>query len=167
MKALSVKQPWASLIIMWLKTIEVRTWVTKYRGPVLICSSQKPDADAMDLDRVNDLMDVETMTPLGQALGVVDLVDCRELGKRDIGTPGTVILPELTEKSLAWVLDNPRRIQPFTVKGRLGLWTPGAWCDRCRHIRLDGACFGMHSSHTETCVNWLPADSLFGVKPDA
>ena len=41
MKALSVKEPWASLIRSGKKTIETRTWNTNYRGKLLICTSQK------------------------------------------------------------------------------------------------------------------------------
>jgi hypothetical protein len=33
---LSVKQPWAALIVAGLKTVEIRTWATRVRGPVLI-----------------------------------------------------------------------------------------------------------------------------------
>ena len=33
MKALSVPQPWAEVIARGEKTIEVRTWSTKHRGP--------------------------------------------------------------------------------------------------------------------------------------
>lgn len=40
MKALNVKQPWAWLIASGKKTIETRTWSTKYRGPILIVSSK-------------------------------------------------------------------------------------------------------------------------------
>lgn len=43
MKALSVKQPWASLIDDGTKTIETRKWSTRYRGDLLICASQKVD----------------------------------------------------------------------------------------------------------------------------
>ena len=42
MKAVSVKQPWASLIAEGNKTIETRTWPTNYRGDLLICASKKP-----------------------------------------------------------------------------------------------------------------------------
>ncbi|TKY81796.1 ASCH domain-containing protein [Pectobacterium polonicum] len=43
MKALSIRQPWAWLIVNGYKDIENRTWNTKYRGPVLIhASSRKP-----------------------------------------------------------------------------------------------------------------------------
>jgi len=35
-RALTVRQPWASLIACGVKTIETRSWSTKYRGPLLI-----------------------------------------------------------------------------------------------------------------------------------
>lgn len=36
MKALSIRQPWAWLIVNGFKPVENRTWETFYRGPVLI-----------------------------------------------------------------------------------------------------------------------------------
>lgn len=36
MKALTLHQPWASLIAVGVKTIETRSWATKYRGPLAI-----------------------------------------------------------------------------------------------------------------------------------
>jgi hypothetical protein len=35
-KALTIRQPWASLIAMGVKTIETRSWSTNYRGPLAI-----------------------------------------------------------------------------------------------------------------------------------
>lgn len=42
MKALTVKQPWAGLIIAGGKDIENRTWRTSYRGRVLIHAAKTP-----------------------------------------------------------------------------------------------------------------------------
>ena len=36
MKAITIKQPWASLIVEGIKDIENRTWKTSFRGRVLI-----------------------------------------------------------------------------------------------------------------------------------
>lgn len=36
MKALTLWQPWASLVAIGVKTIETRSWATKYRGPLAI-----------------------------------------------------------------------------------------------------------------------------------
>lgn len=41
MKALSIRQPWAWLIVNGHKPVENRTWQTKFRGPVLIHAGQQ------------------------------------------------------------------------------------------------------------------------------
>jgi hypothetical protein len=41
--ALSLKQPWAALLVHRHKTIEIRSWRTLYRGPVLIHAARVPD----------------------------------------------------------------------------------------------------------------------------
>lgn len=41
MKALTLHQPWASLIAIGVKSIETRSWSTKYRGPLAIHASAK------------------------------------------------------------------------------------------------------------------------------
>ena len=49
--ALSLKQPWATLLVYGRKTIEVRGWPTARRGPVLIHAARVPDLrkEAWDL----------------------------------------------------------------------------------------------------------------------
>lgn len=41
MKALTLRQPWASLIGCGVKTIETRSWSTRYRGPIAIHAGTK------------------------------------------------------------------------------------------------------------------------------
>jgi ASCH domain len=41
--ALSLKQPWATLLVYGCKTIEVRRWPTARRGPILIHAARVPD----------------------------------------------------------------------------------------------------------------------------
>ena len=98
MKALSVDQPWASLIAWGEKTIEIRKWTMQYRGPLLIVSTKLPH---------------ETF-PTGQALCVVELVDCRPMTKADEPAACCMIYPG----AMAWVLDRVFRIDPFDVTGR-------------------------------------------------
>jgi len=100
MKALSVKQPWANLIASGLKTIETRTWKTKYRGDLLIVSSKSPKIE-----------------PAGYALAIVELVDCRPMIKADEKVACCELYP-----AYAWVLKNIRPIEPFPVKGQLNLF---------------------------------------------
>jgi activating signal cointegrator 1 len=39
MKAISLLQPWATLVVMGVKTIETRSWQTPHRGELLIHAS--------------------------------------------------------------------------------------------------------------------------------
>jgi hypothetical protein len=41
--ALSLKQPWATLLVHGLKTIEIRRWPTARRGRILIHAARVPD----------------------------------------------------------------------------------------------------------------------------
>ena len=101
MKALSVKQPWANLIAAGEKTIETRAWATDYRGPILIVSSRLPNIE-----------------PAGFALAIADLVDCRPMTRQDELAARCSVYPN----AYSWVLRNIRKIQPFPVRGRLGLY---------------------------------------------
>ena len=47
MKAISIKNPYATQILRGTKTIEYRTWKTEYRGDLLICSSANPQVPGM------------------------------------------------------------------------------------------------------------------------
>jgi hypothetical protein len=76
MRILSVRQPWASLIVNGVKDVENRTWSTRFRGPVLVHASQRPDdiiSDEIERRygerRSSDL-------PLGGIVGMTEIVDC-------------------------------------------------------------------------------------------
>lgn len=114
MKALSVKQPWASLIMAGRKTLEIRGVAIKYRGTLAICSSQLPDKGAMAR--------LDCSGPLGAFLGTVEVVGCRPFTD-----PGDQLLAlcglDPARKLFAWELANPRKLaQPPAVKGALGLY---------------------------------------------
>ncbi len=66
-KALSVKQPWAGMIMSGRKIYEIRSRRTKYRGRLWICSSAKIDTK---------MAQHYAGEPLGFLLGYVDLVNC-------------------------------------------------------------------------------------------
>lgn len=42
MKAITILEPWASLIALGAKRIETRSWPTSYRGPIAIHSGKNP-----------------------------------------------------------------------------------------------------------------------------
>jgi ASCH domain len=102
MKALSIRQPWADLILAGVKTSEYRSWQVDYRGPLLIHAAKRKEPFA----------DVPRSTPRGGFVGVVNLIDIVPTGDVD------------PDKRYAWVFVNPRRIPFVAAKGRLGLFDP-------------------------------------------
>ncbi len=113
LKIISVRQPWAWLIVQGLKNIENRTWATSYRGPLLIHASQKLD---MDVAETRDYfrgtgVKVPRSFETGGIVGYVELVDC------------------VTSHPSGWfngpygfVLANARPLPFYALKGRLGLF---------------------------------------------
>jgi hypothetical protein len=45
LKALTVKQPWATQIALGIKKIEYRSWATAHRGNLLVCAGKEPFFD--------------------------------------------------------------------------------------------------------------------------
>ncbi len=119
MKVLTVKQPWASLIIHGGKDIENRQWATGVRGRVAIHSSarlEKSEAeDALGLLRAIRGRDAELPLigrDLGSIIGTVEIVDCvrRSESPWFVGEYG-------------FVLRDPIALpEPIKVRGQLGWW---------------------------------------------
>ena len=71
MKALSIKQPFAELILQGKKKIELRKWNTKFRGLFLVHSSLIPDSNAMQKFGFVNL-------PMGCIVGKATLIDVKK-----------------------------------------------------------------------------------------
>ena len=71
MKIITIRQPWAYLIVNGSKNIENRTWPTSYRGPVLIHASLNPNR-ALCLQR---RIDPDTLRR-GGVIGIAEISDC-------------------------------------------------------------------------------------------
>ncbi len=120
MKAISVRQPWASLISEGAKTVEVRSWKTNYRGPLLICSSARQDDSFEKFDEVT--------CPLGVALCVVELEEIVQM-TRDHAMSAYPLenmqqeREDVPDGQYAWILKTPLMLEaPFPVKGKLNLF---------------------------------------------
>ena len=74
LQALSIRQPWASMIITGMKSIELRTWGTNYRGWLWIHSGKKPDLGALEL-----LGEAPDRYQTGGLLGIALLSDVRKI----------------------------------------------------------------------------------------
>ena len=130
-KALTLWQPWATLVAIGAKRIETRSWVTNYRGPLAIHAarttvghevcSREPfrstleaygywpplNAPHMSIVAVCELVDI---LPTEDVRGVIEN---RELAFGDYGNG-----------RYAWLLQAVKRIgTPIRVKGAQGLWT--------------------------------------------
>ena len=70
MKALSLKQPYAELVVEGKKKIELRNWKTKYRGEFFIHASKNPDKESMKRFGF-------TALPLGFIVGKANLIDVK------------------------------------------------------------------------------------------
>ena len=83
MKALSIRQPWAWLIVHGWKNIENRSWATCYRGNLLIHAAKTMtladyEACRIFVDSIHDdlAMPSPSDLPRGGIVGEVTLSDC-------------------------------------------------------------------------------------------
>ena len=122
MKVISIKQPWASLIINGYKVYEFRTWKTKYRGKLLIHASKNSDKKA--IERFKNL---NLEYPEGVIIGEVELQDCiqlePELAHKLYNFDNKVYANVLSHEGYAWKLENIKKYSnQIPAKGKLGLW---------------------------------------------
>ncbi len=74
--ALSIRQPWAALLLAGVKTLEVRTWSTLRRGPVLIHAGRVPDLRSEAWDWVTTPELRLAAEARGGIVGWGNLIDC-------------------------------------------------------------------------------------------
>jgi hypothetical protein len=130
MKALTLWQPWATLVAIGKKGLETRHWRTHYRGTLAIHSAKKPLYKTRDMHPTlfTDCEDVPIDDwPLGCVIATVDLVDVKLI------TPDSNRFISMLEYHLGnfnvenerrymWVLRNPKQITPVPTPGRQRLW---------------------------------------------
>jgi activating signal cointegrator 1 len=115
MKALSLHQPWASLIADGRKKIETRDWELLHRGPLAIHAAQKIDKEAC----AQFGYDPDTI-PRGAVVCVVTVISCVRFPNHlvepdrygDFSAGRYGFLLKLTEKFE----------QPIPARGYQGLW---------------------------------------------
>lgn len=116
MKALSLKQPYAELILQGRKKIELRKWNTNFRGEFLIHSSKNPDEKAMKEFGFGDL-------PCGFIVGKAKLVNVKEYKtKEEHNKDKNLHLASDFWGNFGFVLENVQRVEKIPVKGNLGFW---------------------------------------------
>lgn len=130
MKAISVLQPWAALLVCGAKRIETRPWRTRYRGPLLIHASRRPEGQALVRREpyrailAEHGIDGSGPLPAGCLLGVVELVDClwveaivHDVDERERG------LGDFRTGRWAWMLDRAQCFAaPISWRGQPGIF---------------------------------------------
>src|SRR5258708_7375485 len=115
---LSIKQPWAQLIIEGRKDVEVRSWATPYRGPLWIHTGQKLDTYANERFNEHDLF-------RGGIIGCAELWGIRPFSAKSWEAWRSRHLDDSPfDEELGkygWILRNPKRLErPIPVKGTIG-----------------------------------------------
>ena len=122
MKALTIRQPWASLIINNYKKYEFRSWKTNYRGKILIHAGI--NIEKKMISRFKDY-NIECIT--GAIIGEAYLVDCILVDKKfndDLMAIDDVVYAKSNHvERYAWKLENIIKYnEPIYCKGKLGIW---------------------------------------------
>jgi len=139
MKALSLHEPWASLMRTGAKTIETRSWGTMYRGPLLICASATCSRCMLCYQIVQNGLAPLQGKPLdlqsrinhgirkddlwcGFAVAIVDLLECVQIENFEFNAGDERVFGDYCPGRFAWVTSNRRIFTPFPVKGRQRLF---------------------------------------------
>ena len=133
MKALTLTQPWATLVGIGAKRIETRSWATKHRGKLAIHAAKGYPADARQLCYQPPFRDVllkegyfsAELLLRGHIIAVCSLVACEKMTE-----PLIDMVPE-PERSFGdyrpgrfmWMVEDVQPLYvPISAKGALGLW---------------------------------------------
>ncbi|MET4560779.1 hypothetical protein ABIA69_001923 [Lysinibacillus parviboronicapiens] len=138
MKAITIKQPWATLIALGEKQFETRSWQTKHRGPIAIHAGKSTDKDACNDSWIKSTLAEHGIKsykelPTGVVLATAELVDCYKV-ETTVGHVSVlsnvkvvegleVAFGDYTEGRYAWELTNVQVLaKPLEAKGQLSLW---------------------------------------------
>ncbi len=130
--AISLWEPWATLMAIGAKKNETRSWPTRHRGALLVCAAaRKNNKEMRELLGISAFSEALAggLTKMwhGHAVALVDLDHCLRT------TPGLNAWPVSASLSLngdemdfgdyapgrfAWITTGLRRLKPFPVKGK-------------------------------------------------
>jgi activating signal cointegrator 1 len=131
MFVLSLLQPWASLIIMGVKTIETRRWQTAHRGPLLIHAGQRKAGESIALEPpIAKYIPHFNQLPFGAIIGQINLVDIVPVESLPLSTTAlasqSLELNAFGDESInrfAWLLEDAIMFnKPIPARGHLHLW---------------------------------------------
>lgn len=126
MKALTIREPWASLLAVGAKRVETRGWPTRHRGPLAIHAGRRWTRGEQDAWDDLGWISLRGRRPArGCVVAVAQLVACERMTPELIAEQGRLELSYgLWEPGRwAWRLEGVVALpEPIAVRGRQGLW---------------------------------------------
>ena len=125
MKAITLYQPWASLVAIGAKTIETRPLSTKYRGPLAIHAAKK--ATVVDDPYYRSVLSSAGLAydklPLGAIVATCNLVDCPQITNANCPCYPEYAFSDFKPGLYAWKFMDIKPISaPIPARGYRGLW---------------------------------------------
>ena len=123
MKAISLWQPWATLIAVGVKRLETRSWDSRYQGELAIHAAKRWTADEQDLIQESPFREALQghRMPRGAIVAVVRLTGCLRTTDCQPSYPECAF-GNYAAGRFAWVLEHVRTIEPVPCRGRQSLW---------------------------------------------
>jgi hypothetical protein len=116
MKAISLKQPYAELVVSGKKKIELRKWNTKFRGEFLIHASKTSHLESMKKFNFKTL-------PTGCIVGKAKLIEVKHyISKDEFDKDRDLHLASEDWGEYGFVIENPQRMKEISCKGKLNFW---------------------------------------------
>lgn len=116
MKALSLKQPFAELVVSGKKTIELRKWNTNFRGEFLIHASKTVHKESMNKFGYSEL-------PLGCIVGKAKIVDVKRYSsEEDFWKDKEKHLASKEFGTYGFIIECAERLPIKECKGKLNFW---------------------------------------------
>ena len=112
-KVLSVRTPWAWLIVNGFKDVENRSWTTSYRGSLLIHAGYHLESRGYEVAEKFGIR-IPGDLPRGGLIGLVDLVDITRSSDS----------PWYQPDHYAWLIVNPQPMPFVPCRGLPGLFVP-------------------------------------------
>lgn len=125
MKALSLTQPWASLVATGQKRVETRSWTTDYRGPIAIHAAKGYPVYARQFASQEFTWGrLPQRIPLGAIIATARLVEIKPtIYVKRLLSAQELRYGDYRPGRWAWFLEDIEALpEPIPVKGALGLW---------------------------------------------
>jgi len=126
MKAITLWEPWASLIAVGAKQYETRSWYTQYKGEIAIHAAKVEKFPPYEVRAVMKEFGINpNELPYGKIVCIAEITECIEMDTALIAQQSIreAAVGDWAVGRYAWRLGNIRRlITPIAATGSQGFW---------------------------------------------